>query len=439
MVSIGDINMTNEILILMVLAIVICIALMIANISIKEERNHGDIKEHKHAGYDYWHPATRMHAESTKDEPSGHVLSKKPLAEKLVLDLVGITPIQKMKIGASLEIGAVQSLMEGLQCHRYAASCLVSDSCTLSECTTGVLFYAEWEPNHSQKTHRYLIAVRGEDVYVGYFPYDGRKPRLYGIHHKKQDVVKFLHKTYKPDLQLPELTLLTELNIPNISFGWAGDQRGSEISRDRDRVNIHHKQGTFYTRSIYGEFTPLSECNFIPDPPSKEPGITEVSGKWEKPIDATGFNIGDPKHPWYMFQGATGYVQLFEGKMFCYPDGSIRFLTKEQEETIFRGYTDLQIVQGDLVAYEVGLPDPLKWNLSPSGGVDTKADIDRHEVRSDKRSILRFEEKHFITEDSILTITHPEHGECKYEARKGEMLALLPGTSRPFQKDEGRD
>ncbi len=26
-----------------------------------EERIHGDVKEHKHAGYDYWHPASRMH------------------------------------------------------------------------------------------------------------------------------------------------------------------------------------------------------------------------------------------------------------------------------------------------------------------------------------------------------------------------------------------
>lgn len=26
-----------------------------------EERVHGDVKEHKHDGYDYWHPASRMH------------------------------------------------------------------------------------------------------------------------------------------------------------------------------------------------------------------------------------------------------------------------------------------------------------------------------------------------------------------------------------------
>jgi small subunit ribosomal protein S3 len=26
-----------------------------------EERTHGDVKEHKHAGYEYWHPASRMH------------------------------------------------------------------------------------------------------------------------------------------------------------------------------------------------------------------------------------------------------------------------------------------------------------------------------------------------------------------------------------------
>ncbi len=26
-----------------------------------EERMHGDVKEHKHAGYEYWHPASRIH------------------------------------------------------------------------------------------------------------------------------------------------------------------------------------------------------------------------------------------------------------------------------------------------------------------------------------------------------------------------------------------
>jgi small subunit ribosomal protein S3 len=26
-----------------------------------EERTHGDVVEHKHAGYDYWHPASRVH------------------------------------------------------------------------------------------------------------------------------------------------------------------------------------------------------------------------------------------------------------------------------------------------------------------------------------------------------------------------------------------
>lgn len=386
---------------------------------------HGDAKEHKHAGYDYWHPTTRMHAGLNKDElPVGHVLIKKPLAEKLILDLVEVTPIQKMDIGASLEIGAVQSLMEGLQHHRKVASTIVSGGDYFD-----ALFYAEWEPNHSEKVHRYLIAIREGSVYVGYFPWDGRKPRLYGIHHKEQDVIKFLHKTHKSDLQLPELPLLTELNIPNISFGL---QDPNPIGT---HVRISHKQGSFYTRSIYGEFIPLSECKFIPDPDSGNTPET-VKGHFDESVDATGYNMGNPKHPWYMFQGATGYVQLFEGKMFCYPDGSIRFLTKEQEENVFRGYTDLQIVQGDLVAYELQeLPDPQKWDLKPFEGVD----IDRHAVKSNKMSILRFEGKHYIVEDCILTITHPEHGECKYEARKGEMLTLLPGTSRPFQRDEGRD
>ena len=35
-----------------------------------EERMHGDVKEHKHAGYDYWHPVSRVHKsdESVKKE-----------------------------------------------------------------------------------------------------------------------------------------------------------------------------------------------------------------------------------------------------------------------------------------------------------------------------------------------------------------------------------
>lgn len=406
---------------------------------------HGDLKEHKYAGYDYWHPATRVHSESTKDQlPAGHVLSRKPLAEKLILDLVEVTPIQMMGIGASLEIGAVQSLIEGLQCHRYVASTLIGDG----------VFYAEWEPNHSQRTHRYLINIRGEDVYVGYFPYDGRKPRLYGVHHKKQDVVKFLHKTHKSDLQIPELTLLTELNIPNISFVWTGDQRGSETSRDRDRVNISHKQGSFYTRSIYGEFIPFEsrilEGETLPqnvyDLPNGTQDIIWAEGKPFKvyPYDCSGYNMNNPKHPWYMFQGAAGYIQLFEGKMFCYPDGSIRFITPEDEDNIFRGYIDLQIVQGDLIAYEVG-DCPYHPDNQSQVVQDEYFNIDRHRIEGCKGKAI-YEMIHsplatlYFTEDCILTISHPEHGETKYEALKGEMLALLPGTSQPFEKEaEGRD
>jgi len=387
-----------------------------------EERLHGDITEHKHKEYDYWHPATRVHSENTRDQlPAGHVLSKKPLAEKLILDLVGITPIQKMELGKSLEIGAVVSLTEGLEHHRYAASTILSDSFkdfdNGSSAHYGALFYAEWQPNHNSITHRYLIEVSGEDVYVGYFPWDGRKPRLYGIHHKKQDVIKFLHKTHSATLQLPELTLLTELNIPNISFH-NHDPDGV------DKMFVTHKQGTFYTRSIYGVFIP---CTIVHD------GEDEKGNKAE--LDFTGQSFDDPRHPWYMFWGATGYVQLFEGKMFCYPDGSIRFLTPEDEKTMFRDFTDLQVVQGDLIAYDVELPDPQKRDLKPFEGIN----IDRHEIRADKECLLRYEEKHFVVEDCILTITHPEHGETKHEARKGVMLALLPGTSRPFQKDTGRD
>jgi hypothetical protein len=41
-----------------------------------EERMHGDVKEHRHAGYDYWHSASRLHNESTSEElPAGHILT----------------------------------------------------------------------------------------------------------------------------------------------------------------------------------------------------------------------------------------------------------------------------------------------------------------------------------------------------------------------------
>ncbi len=392
-----------------------------------EERMHGDLKEHQHAGYEFWHPAARVHAESTRDElPVGHVLSKKPLAEKLFFDLVEVTPIQRMEIGKDLEIGAAQSLMEGLQHHRKVASTHVTDLITKGHGDGKALFYAEWTPNHSEKVHRYLIVVQGNDVYVGYFPWDGRKPRLYGVHHRRQDVIKFLHKTNDPLLQVPELFLLTELNIPNISFQLSNRSLAPNSTREATTTMIGHVQGGFWSRSIYGEFTPLSECKFVPD------------------NDATGFNIGNPKHPWYMFQGATGYIQLIEGKMFCYPDGSIRFLTPADEQTMFRDYTNLQIVQGDLVVYEgVALP-------SERNDCQDKISLDRHNIKADKVCLSDwgtpdpsatnpYQQRVYVVEDCTLTITHPEHGECKYEARKGEMLALLPGTSRPFQKEGGVD
>lgn len=427
-----------------------------------EERIHGDTTEHRHEGYDYWHPVTRVHSESTKDQlPVGHVLSKKPLAEKLILDLVPVTPIQKMEIGKSLEIGAVQSLIEGLEYHRHAASSLIEQSFkdfdSGSSAHYGSLFYAEWQPNHNSITHRYLIEVIGEDVYVGYFPYDGRKPRLYGIHHKKMDVIKFLHKTNSPTVQVPELTLLTELNIPNIRF---------ELSDVRP-MYIHHKQGIFFTHSLYGEFIPLLEDVFFPGnaPKSVCAEGEQTTSRWEKHTDVTGFSMSDPKHPWYMFQGATGYVQLYEGKMFCYPDGSIRFLTKEQETAIERTWSDMSIIQGDLVEYDSfwNIPEIVKWADGKKDSSVRQPDIksvtlDRHNIEADKYCLLIhsvvdevnhplfWESAHatagdmiVVTKSCTLTITHPEHGETKHEAIKGEVLALLPGTSRPFQKDEAGD
>lgn len=112
----------------------------------------------------------------------------------------------------------------------------------------------------------------------------------------------------------------------------------------------YHKQGCFCTRSCYGDFVPLEERtieNVTREPfasnlkvNGEEIGIPwtlskdSVSGrallcedtKILYLVDSTGYNMSDPKHPYYMFKGATGYIPLFGGKMFCYPDGSIRFL-----------------------------------------------------------------------------------------------------------------
>lgn len=43
---------------------------------ISEERQHGDVLEHRHGQYEYWHPVTRMHNESNINElPLGHILT----------------------------------------------------------------------------------------------------------------------------------------------------------------------------------------------------------------------------------------------------------------------------------------------------------------------------------------------------------------------------
>lgn len=379
------------------------------------------------------HRARRLHTDSSKDElPVRHVLSKTPpLAEKLIMDLVEVTPTLRKPV----EIGAVVSfMMEGLQHHHEVVSTLITEGPSDGK----ALFYAEWKPNHSEKVHRYLIVVRGEFVYVGYFPWDGRKPCLYGIHHKKQDVITLLHKTNDPLLRVPELTLLTEINIPNITFELV------DPSPIGAHVTISHKGGSFYTRSIYGEFVSFESCVLERDdiPQNTEMDVICAEGKPVKayPNDSTGYNMNDPKHPRYMFWGATGYVQLCEGKMFCYPDGSIRFLTREQEDSIFRGYTDMQIVQGDLVCYKGDVSMPMEIN-------DSQAEfrLGRHNIKADKVCLVGwstpdpsatnpYQQRVYVLEDCTIIITHPEHGEVKYEARKGEMLALLPGTSHPFQK-----
>lgn len=42
-----------------------------------EERMHGDLEEHKHDGYEYWHPASRMHTYGTP-LPECHVPNRTP-------------------------------------------------------------------------------------------------------------------------------------------------------------------------------------------------------------------------------------------------------------------------------------------------------------------------------------------------------------------------
>ena len=49
--------------------------------SIIEERQHGDILEHRHEGYDYWHPVTRVHCQDPSvgtpvQLPEGHILAR---------------------------------------------------------------------------------------------------------------------------------------------------------------------------------------------------------------------------------------------------------------------------------------------------------------------------------------------------------------------------
>ena len=109
---------------------------------IKEERQHGDVLEHMHNEYDYWHPASRVHTSDNEQEktlPAGYVVSKKPLAEKLILDLVEVTPIQRMEIGKDLEIGAVISMLEGLSRRDKGGTEMVSCSGCGGEVTPHVI------------------------------------------------------------------------------------------------------------------------------------------------------------------------------------------------------------------------------------------------------------------------------------------------------------
>ena len=139
-----------------------------------------------------------------------------------------------------------------------------------------------------------------------------------------------------------------------------------------------------------------------------------------------------------MFQGATGYIELFEGKMFCYPDGGIRFIHRNDNGTIQSGYTDLTILQGDLVSYE-GVPLPDRNIDTPESWSTHHVNLGRYEVSTSFPYLHHEGGRIWVLDDCELTITHPECGETKYEALQGEMLALLPGTSRPCQKNEGGD
>jgi hypothetical protein len=181
------------------------------------------------------------------------------------------------------------------------------------------------------------------------------------------------------------------------------------------------------------EFVEFAQCRFVPD------GVTETSGKWDQTVDYTGRNLGDPKHPFYGFYGATGYFQLPKGKIICYLDGSQRFLPVGEEENLFRNFTDLTVIycdwenpipqRGDLIAYEIAAP-PKELGAGSEffhfGGYDISIANGGAHLFFDKDLKMIY-----IGKECDLKITHPEYGEIVYEALDRELLGILPGQKEP--------
>ncbi len=331
-----------------------------------------------------------------------------------------------------------QSLLEGGEYHRYCA-------CVKLPELGDNLYYLEWQPNHSSGMHRYIIALTGSGVYVSMHPLSngGRAIRLEQVADKDRAkaILRLMHRCYKSDLVPPKLSRLADITGLPIKF-----------VADDGVTYVEHKQGRFYTHSVYGNFVQLPHVEVVcredgdgyvaEAVQSDHPG-TIARGRGDSEAEAMSEAlrelrtliwedyICDPQSELYLWHitGALGYVDLAEGRLWVYPSGDIRLVPVDMGWV--SPYSDVIHIQGDLVAMVGARPPCL---ITGDGVAD--ATIDRHSLHADKPALVMGEwGLLFVREDCSITASHPEHGEARILVPAGSRLCLLPGTSRPYQKE----
>jgi len=165
-----------------------------------------------------------------------------------------------------------------------------------------------------------------------------------------------------------------------------------------------------------------------------ENGMTRVSHRAGSFWTRSRVILPDKFPPKWAGEEAVG-LELCEGLLLIFPDGSIRFVSRWEERL---GEFPLPAFrQGDLLVFPKG--NALEEEHPGGRGPDL---LDRHKVEGAVKvgwETVSFDHRIQVASfQGPARVSHPEHEHL--EVPEGEWIAFLaPGTSRPFQRGDGAD